>query len=120
MLALARASGCYRHLHAANLLLPHECPPLETPYDFAVSVGLIGDYVPYYMALPHIITTLRPGGPLGFAVESRSTPWRPLEKQMADLGLTLLAHTTLQVPAGKLEEQLYQFFVVRTPDSAAV
>jgi len=114
MLDLARRTGCYRQLHRTNLLLPAECPPLpEATYDFAISMGLVGDYVPYYVALPHIVSTLRPGGCLGFAVERRSTPWRALEKQVADLGLTTLSETVLAVPEGKLTEQSYHFFVTK-------
>src|ERR1700722_7396317 len=32
MLDLARATGCYRDLLRANLLVPQECPVLATPY----------------------------------------------------------------------------------------
>lgn len=113
MLDLARDTGCYRHLHRVNLLLPQECPLPLMPYDFAITVGLIGDYVPYYVALPHIVSTLRAGAFLGFAVERRSTPWRPMEKLVANLNLTLLSETILSVPEGKLEEQFYHFYVAR-------
>jgi predicted TPR repeat methyltransferase len=114
MLDLARATGCYRDLQRANLLAPQECPALPTAaYDFAVSVGLIGDYVPYYVALPHIVSTLRPGAILGFAVERRSTPSYALEIKVSELGLTQLSETILPVPGGKLEEQFYHFFVLR-------
>ena len=70
MLDLAGKTGCYRHLHRANLLAPQECPALPAPYDFAITVGLVGDYVPYYVALPHLVSILRPGALLGFAVET--------------------------------------------------
>lgn len=116
MLDLARETGCYRHLLRANLLLPQECPSLPVPYDFAISVGLVGDYVPYYVALPHIISLLKPGAVLGFAVESRSTSAYALENLMRHLRLTLLAETTLFVPPSELEGQTYCFFVVRLPD----
>jgi len=113
MLDLARETGCYRHLHRANLLVPGECPALASPYDFAVSVGLIGDYVPYDVALPHIVAALRPGAMLGFAVERRSTSSHALEKLMVKLGLNTISETILPVPAGKLEAQFYHFFVAR-------
>ncbi len=113
MLDLARQSGCYRHLIRANLLAAQEDMELSESYDFAVSVGLIGDYVPYYVALPQIPPRLKPGGFLGFAVERRSTPWRPLEKLVSDLGFTTLSETILPVPAGGLEKQFYHFFVTR-------
>lgn len=113
MLQLARATGGYRDLQRANLLLPQECPALATPYDFAITVGLIGDYVPYYVALPHLISLLRPGAPIGFAVEQRSTPARALEKLMTELGLTLLSEISLPIPEAKLAGQTYQYFVVR-------
>lgn len=116
MLELARAGGGYRNLYRANLLMPQEGLVLPTPYDFAISVGLIGDYVPYYVALPYIVTTLRPGGILGFAVERRSTPYLALERLVTELGVTLLSETELAVPAGELEEQFYHFFVVRTAE----
>jgi predicted TPR repeat methyltransferase len=116
MIDLARETGCYRHLLLANLLLPEECPGLPgKPYDFAVTVGLIGDYVPYYVALPHVISVLKPGAVLGFAVEQVGTPARALEKQIAELGLTILSESTLPVSPGVLEQQDYQFFVVRLP-----
>jgi len=113
MLNLARETGCYRHLHRANLLLTEERPELPSSYDFAITVGLIGDYVPYYIALPHIVSILKPGGRLGFAVESRSTPSRALEKLVVELGLTLISETTLPVPQAKLEQQTYYFFVTK-------
>ncbi len=113
MLDLARATGCYRHLHQANLLLPQECPRLAPSYDFAITVGLMGDYVPYYVALPHIVSSLRPGAFVGYAVERRSTPSHALEKLALELGLVPLSETILPVAAGKLEEQFYHFFVAR-------
>ena len=113
MLDLAQETGCYRHLRRANLLAPQECPALPQPYDFAITLGLIGDYVPYYIALPHIVSTLRPGACLGFGVEERSTPWRALEKLAAETGLALLSETILPVPEGRLTEQAYHFFVAR-------
>ena len=113
MLGLARETGCYRHLLRANLLAPHECPEVAKPYDFAITVGLMGDYVPYYVALPHIVSSLRGGAFLGYAVERRSTPCQALEKLALELGLTSLSETILPVSAGKLEEQFYHFFVAR-------
>jgi len=111
MLDLARATNCYRDLQRANLLLPGECPTLAAPYDFAITVGLIGDYVPYYIALPHIVAALKPGGLLGFAVEQRSTSCHALEKMAAELGLAILAQIILPIPQAQLEEQTYQFYV---------
>ena len=113
MLDLARETGCYRHLLRANLLLPLECPGLARPYDFAITMGLMGDYVPYYIALPHIVSALRDGAFLGYAVERRSTPCHALEKLAFDLGLTQLSETILPVPEGKLTGQIYHFFVAR-------
>jgi predicted TPR repeat methyltransferase len=113
MLNLARATGCYRQLIPANLLVPEEIPGLEKSYDFAVTMGLMGDYVPYYIVLPHIVSVLRAGAFLGYAVERRSTPSHALEKLALDLGLTPISETTLPVPAGKLEAQVYHFFVAR-------
>jgi predicted TPR repeat methyltransferase len=114
MLNLAHSSGCYRHLERANLLTPEDCPALDKPYDFAITMGLMGDYVPYYIALPHIVSWLRPGAFLGYAVERRSTPSYALEKLARELGLTPISETNFPVPAGKLEAQVYQFFVART------
>ncbi|MCE0522014.1 MAG: class I SAM-dependent methyltransferase [Methylacidiphilales bacterium] len=113
MLGQARETGCYRHLQRANLLVPQECPAPAGPYDFAITVGLVGDYVPYYVALPHIVSTLRSGAFLGYAVERRSTPSRALEKLASELGLAPISETVLPVSAGKLEEQFYHFFVAR-------
>lgn len=113
MLDLARETGCYRDLRRANLLLPEECHAFPTPYDFAITVGLIGDYVPYYVALPHMVSSLRPQGFLGFAVEQKSTPWHALEKSVVNLGLVFLSETTLSIPEAELAEQTYHFFVVR-------
>jgi len=105
----------YRGLHRANLLAPHDCPAWAAPYDFAVTVGLMGDYVPYYVALPHIVSCLRPGAVVGYAVERRSTSGYALEKLAAELGLAPISETTLPVPQGKLEAQVYHFFVARLP-----
>jgi predicted TPR repeat methyltransferase len=113
MLALARQTGCYRDLHRANLLLPQDCPSLARPYDFAITMGLMGDYVPYYVALPHIVSYVRPGGFVGYAVERRSTPSRALETLARELGLVSLSETTLPVPEGMLTEQVYHYFVAQ-------
>jgi predicted TPR repeat methyltransferase len=111
MLGMARATGCYRQLERANLLLPGDCPRLAQPYDFAITMGLMGDYVPYYLALPHIVSALRPGAFLGYAVERRSTPSHALEKLAGELGLVPISETTLPVAEGKLTGQIYHFFV---------
>lgn len=113
MLGLARETGCYRDLARANLLLPKECPPLARPYDFAITMGLVGDYVPYYLALPLIVSSVRPGGFVGYAVERRSTPSYALENLARELGLEPVAEVTLPVPEGMLNEQVYHFFVAR-------
>ncbi len=34
-------------------------PQPAKPYDFAITMGLMGDYVPYYVALPHIVSSLQ-------------------------------------------------------------
>ncbi len=113
MLKLARGTGCYRNLERANLLMAGERVPLPGPYDFAISVGLIGDYVPYYLALPQMVSVVRPGGLLGFTVDIKVTSWPALEKLGPELGLTLLSERVLAVPEGKLMEQTYHFFVAR-------
>jgi 2-polyprenyl-3-methyl-5-hydroxy-6-metoxy-1,4-benzoquinol methylase len=113
MLGLARQTGCYRSLQRTNLLLPEDCPALARPYDFAITMGLMGDYVPYYVALPHIVSYVRPGGFVGYAVERRSTPSRALENLARDLGLISLSETTLPVPEGMLAGQFYHYFVAQ-------
>ncbi len=113
MLDLARATGCYRDLRQGNLLMREEWPGPETPYDFAITMGLMGDYVPYYLALPRIVSCLRPGALVGYAVESRSTPSRALEKLALELNLAPISETVLPVPEGKLIGQVYYFFVAR-------
>jgi predicted TPR repeat methyltransferase len=120
MLDLARETGCYRHLHRANLLLPQECPALAQPYDFAITMGLMGDYIPYYLALPQIVSSLRDGAILGYAVERRSTPSRALEKRALDLGLVPISETILPVPEGILTGQVYHFFVARLTAARSV
>ena len=116
MLRLARATGCYRDLHAVNLLLDEKRPYPSGGYDFLISVGLIGDYVPYYVGLPEALRPLAPGGILGFAVETRSTPWRALEERVGDLGLALESETEWVVPEGALCAQVYRFYVARRID----
>ena len=113
MLDLARATDCYRDLRQGNLLMPEEWPVPAIPYDFAITMGLMGDYVPYYLALPRIVSCLRPGAILGYAVESRSTPSRALEKLALELNLAPISETVLPVPEGKLTGQVYYFFVAR-------
>ena len=113
MLDLARKTGCYHHLLQANLLLPQDCPAFEQPCDFAITMGLMGDYVPYYIALPHIVSCVRKGGLVGYAVERRSTPSYALEKLALQLGLAPISEATLPVPEGKLAGQTYHFFVAR-------
>jgi predicted TPR repeat methyltransferase len=113
MLEMAKRTGCYRQMLRANLLLPDDCAGLAKPYDFAITVGLMGDYVPYYVALPHIISVLKSGAFVGYAVERRSTPSHALEKLSLELGLVPLTETILPVPEGKLTGQIYHFFVAR-------
>ena len=112
MIALAAQTGCYRRLHRANLLLKAGLPQLE-PYDFVITMGLVGDYVPYYLALPYAVSLLKPGGHIGFAVESRSTPWRALEELAGKLGLTVLSETVLPVTETQLVPQTYYFYAAR-------
>jgi hypothetical protein len=113
MLGLAKQSDCYRTLFRANLLVPEECPPWLSPYDFAVTLGLIGDYVPYYVALPALVAAIRPGAILGFGVEPKSTPERPLRKLAGELDLDLLTEEVLSIPLAGLERETYHFFVAR-------
>jgi len=113
MLELAAKTGCYRELRRTNLLAPEETAPLPGPYDFAITVGVIGDYVPYYLALPQIVSVLRPGGFIGFTVDIKSTPWTALERLGPELGLTILSEKMLVVPEGALMAQTYHFFVAR-------
>ena len=113
MLALAESTGCYAHLYRANLLSHAERLYARAGYDFVVTVGLIGDYVPYYVGLPEAVLPLRPGGILAFAAETRSTPWRFLEKLAVEFGLEFLAETELVVPEGALCAQVYRFYVAR-------
>ena len=117
MLQLATKTGCYRHLHRVNLLQPDNVPPLK-PYDFIVTMGLIGDYIPYYLGLPCAVSLLEPGGHLGFAVESRSTPWRALEQLAQELGLVVLSESVLEVASGDLVQQTYNFYVTRLNEQA--
>jgi predicted TPR repeat methyltransferase len=116
MLDMAKKTGVYRELQRANLLRPEEWPVPAKTYDFAVTVGLVGDYVPYYVALPPIVSLLRAGAVLAFAVERRSTPSHALEKLVKELGFAMISETVLPVPAGTLEEQFYHFFVARRGD----
>jgi predicted TPR repeat methyltransferase len=113
MLELARRTGAYGDLVQANLLVPEERPPLHTPYDFAITVGLIGDYIPYYVGLPLLVAAVHPGSPVGFAVETTSTPYHPLMKLAAELGLEIVSETVLPVPQAKLEQQVYHFYACR-------
>jgi hypothetical protein len=113
MLELAHDSGCYRRLRLANVLLHDDCPPPERLYDFAITMGLIGDYVPYYLALPLIVSFVRPGGFVGYAVETRSTPSYALDKFAAELRLQVHSETRLPVPEGTLAGQDYAFFVTQ-------
>jgi SAM-dependent methyltransferase len=113
MLELARQTSCYQNLVQGNLLVPQEIALPEAPYDFAITMGLIGDYVPYYIALPYIAGTVRTGGHIGYAVEQRSTPAQALQKTARELGLKILSERTLTVPEGKLTAQVYHFFVAR-------
>jgi predicted TPR repeat methyltransferase len=119
MLKIAASTGCYRTLLRANLLLPLATAALAPPYDFAITMGLIGDYVPYYLALPQLVSLLKPDGVAAFAVESRSTPWRPLEKLAGELGLVIQSETVLPVPEAKLASQEYHFYVARLYSSAS-
>jgi hypothetical protein len=113
MLSLARMTGCYARLDQVNLFLPgdHSLPVLAC--DFAVSLGLIGDYMPYYAVLPLLVAAVPPGAPIGFGVEPKSTPQRPLLRLAEELDLDLLSEEVLSIPAAVLERETYHFFVAR-------
>jgi predicted TPR repeat methyltransferase len=113
MLDLAKATNCYRELWKANLLLAEEWPVADERYDFAITMGLVGDYVPYYLALPRIVAAVKPAGMIGYAVESRSTSSRALAKLAKELKLEPISETVLPVPQGVLIGQEYYFFVAR-------
>jgi len=113
MLTLARQSGCYAELTRVNLLSRDEASQVPSGHDFAVELGLIGDYLPYYFALPLMVAAVKPGGLLGFGVEPKSTPQRPLFRVAEEKGLEILSETVLEIPAGVLELETYQFFVAR-------
>ena len=113
MLALARQSGRYDELMQVNLLAPEEAAKVATGYDFVVELGLIGDYLPHYFALPLMVAALKPGGVMGFGVEPRSTPQRPLLRVAEEQGLEILSETALEIPADVLELETYHFFVAR-------
>jgi hypothetical protein len=113
MLDLSRMTGCYTKLDAVNLLVPEEYPLPTRTYDFAVTLGLIGDYMPYYAALPLLVEAVLPGAPIGFGVEPKSTPRRPLLRLAEELGLDVLGEEVLSIPAAVLEQETYHFFVAR-------
>jgi 2-polyprenyl-3-methyl-5-hydroxy-6-metoxy-1,4-benzoquinol methylase len=119
MLELARQSGCYAVLTELNLLAPDDAARVPAGYDFAVELGLIGDYMPYYSVLPMMTATVRPGGMIGFGVEPKSTPQRPLLRVAAEQGLEILSEEVLQIPAAVLERETYHFFVARRSAAAA-
>ncbi len=118
MLELARQSGCYAALTQVNLLAPDEAARLSGGYDFAVELGLVGDYMPYYLALPMMAAAVKPGGILGFGVEPKSTPQRPLLRVAGEQGLEIVSETVLNIPAEVLELETYHFFVARRAVSA--
>ena len=113
MLELARQSGGYATLSELNLLIPDEAARVAGGYYFGVELGLIGDYLPYYMVLPMMVAAVRPGGLLGFGVEPKSTPERPLFRVAAEQGLEILSEEVLHIPAAVLERETYHFFVAR-------
>ncbi len=113
MLELARESGCYAALTQVNLLAPDEAARVPAGYDFVVELGLIGDYMPYYLAVPMMAAAVRPGGTIGFGVEPKSTPQRPLFLTLEQAGLEVLSETVLNIPAEVLELETYHFFVAR-------
>jgi SAM-dependent methyltransferase len=113
MLELARGTGCYARLERVNLLAPKEAAAWAGGYDFAVTLGLIGDYIPYYIALPLLTAAVRPGCVIGFGVEPKSTPQHPLLRVAEEQGLDLLSEEILSIPAAVLERETYHFFVAR-------
>jgi predicted TPR repeat methyltransferase len=113
MLELARQSGCYAALAERNLLAADDAAQVPVNFDFAVELGLIGDYMPYYLVLPMMTAAVRPGGMLGFGVEPKSTPQRPLLRVAEEQGLEILSEEVLQIPAAVLERETYHFFVAR-------
>jgi SAM-dependent methyltransferase len=113
MLDLARMTGCYARLDSVNLLVPGDYVLPVRAYDFAVTLGLIGDYMPYYAVLPLLVESVPPGAPIGFGVEPKSTPQLPLLRLAEELGLDLISEKVLSIPAAVLERETYHFFVAR-------
>ena len=113
MLELARESGCYATLTQVNLLAPAEAASVAGGHDFVVELGLIGDYLPYYLGVPMMAVAVKPGGTIGFGVEPKSTPQHPLFHVMKEQGLEILSETVLHIPPGVLELETYHFFVAR-------
>jgi predicted TPR repeat methyltransferase len=87
MLDLARRTGCYVDLMQVNLLVPEDAAAVPGGYDFVVELGLIGDYLPYYVVVPMMAAAVKPGGIIGFGVEPKSTPQHPLLRAAAEQGL---------------------------------
>ena len=113
MLDLARQSGCYVDLTQVNLLAPEEAAAVRGGYDFVVELGLIGDYLPYYLVVPMMVAAVKRDGIIGFGVEPKSTPQRPLFRVVAEQDLEILSETVLEIPAEVLELETYHFFVAR-------
>ncbi len=112
MLEIAGTTGSYTELSLINLMAPENWVAL-CDFDLVISVGLVGDYMPYYMALPRIREVLKPGGLLALAVEQRSTAHLALLKLFSDLDFTILGETSIEVNEDYLELQTYEFYVAR-------
>ena len=69
--------------------------------------------MPYYAVLPLLVEAVPPGAPVGFGVEPKSTPQRPLLQLAEELGLDLLSEKVLSIPPAVLERETYHFFVAR-------
>jgi hypothetical protein len=69
--------------------------------------------MPYYVALPMMVAAVKPGGLLGFGVEPKSTPQRPLLRVAEEQGLEIFSEEVLDIPAAVLERETYHFFVAR-------
>ena len=119
MLNLARETQVYRHLIEGNLMEEESWPRIAC-YQFVISMGLVGDYIPYYLALPKMVECLELGGILGLAVEQRSTPHLALSRKMKEVGLEEMAATELVIAPAQLEGQTYEFVVAQKVSKGCV
>jgi predicted TPR repeat methyltransferase len=109
MIKAARKRG-YDRVYNRNLVT--DPLRLRQRYDIAISVGVCGDWIPYYLLVPKMIKALKQRAALGFTSDVPATDKAKLEKLIQQNGFKILNFDKEKGPEGDNLKHTYYYFVV--------